>query len=298
MKKTITIQNLGRFFLTVVLFLLPTTLALAESPWHWQMSLYVNTPGDAMYMPAAVAFDPDSARYYAVDAGNNRLVSFDRNGELLKAFSADNRLRVPFDMVRLENGQLWVVEKGRNSLTHINIGTRKIQPHLLRDGDRQVFPDRIARAGGKLYVLDRASGQVLRLSKDLEVEQRYGCDDCLGVVVDFIIDDDSVWALETMGKNVYQFRPDGSIAKTIKLGDRVAFPVSLALGPADASIYILDRHQNRVVVFGRDGRFQYDFLGLGQAQEKLYFPRQLRFDPWGRLCVVDEGNGRVEVFSR
>lgn len=289
---------LGGILTAVILILLPMSSALSKSAWQWQMSLYVDVPGDAMYMPAAVSFDPVTERYYAVDAGNNRLVSFSRNGELLKAFSADNRLQVPFDMVRLDNGQLWVVEKGRNSLTHIDIGARKVTPHKLKDGDRQIFPDRLALENGKLYVLDRGSGEVLRLGQSLEIEQQYGCADCFGIVVDFAVEDDTVWALETMGKNVYQFRPDGTIAKTIHLGDAVDFPASLALGPSDSSIYVLDRHRNRVVVFGRDGRFQYEFSGQGQAQGKLYFPRELRFDPWGRLCVVDEGNGRIEIFSR
>ena len=298
MKQTSKIYFLLGFVIPIVFVLLPVTPALAKSTWQWQMSLYVKTKGDAMYMPAAIAFDPASQRYYAVDAGNSRLVSFDKNGELLKAFSADNRLRVPFDMVRLDNGQLWVVEKGRNSITLIDIGAREVQPHTLHDGKRLVFPDRIAFAGGKLYVLDRGSGQVLRLNDNLEVEQHFGCDDCQGVVVDFAVDGDTVWALETMDKNIYQFRPDGSLANTIHLGDKVDFPVSLALGPSDASLYVLDRHQHRIVVFSRDGRFQYDFLSIGQGQDKLYFPRELRFDPWGRLCVVDEGNGRVEIFSR
>ena len=149
MKQTITIPYLGGFFLAVVLLLLPAVSVQATSPWQWLMTLADNTKGDAMYMPAAIAFDPASERYYAVDAGNNRLISFDRNGELLKAFSADNRLRVPFDMVRLDNGQLWVVEKGRNSLTLIDVAARKVVPHTLMDGDRQVFPDRISRAGDK-----------------------------------------------------------------------------------------------------------------------------------------------------
>ena len=51
------------------------------------------------------------------------------------------------------------------------------------------------------------------------------------------VEGDTVWALETMGKNVYQFKPDGTIARTLHLGDAVDFPVSLALGPTDSSIY-------------------------------------------------------------
>ena len=279
-----------------ILFCLPS-LAAAEPPWKWQMSLHIETPGDAMYMPSAVSFDPVAERYYVVDTGRNRLVSFSRDGVLLKAFSADDRLLSPFDMVRLNSGALWVVEKGRNSLTLINIGAKEVKPQVLKDGGYQLFPDRIAYAQGALYLLDRASGDVLRLNSDLTVAQRFGCADCTGGFVDFTVTDDSVWALETLGKQVFRFRPDGSIAETIHFKGQVDFPVSLDIGPDDA-LYILDRHQNRVLVFQRDGQFQYSFLELGQGPGQLYFPRQIRFDPWGQLCVVDEGNGRVEVFSR
>ncbi|MBE0598776.1 MAG: hypothetical protein IH614_16090 [Desulfuromonadales bacterium] len=284
-----------RLLLATILALLPAT-ALAQAPWQWQMSLKIETAGNAMYMPAAVAFDRESERYYAVDAGRNRLVSFTRDGEMLKAFSADDRLKAPFDLVRLDDGRLWVVEKGRNSLTRIDIGAREVKPHILRDGSRQVFPDRIAQEGGRLHVLDRASGQVLRLAADLNVEQRFGSPDTAGGLADFVIADGSVWGLEARAKKVFRFRSDGSIAQTIQLGEQVDFPVSLAVG--DSGLYVLDRHQNSVFAFSEDGRFRYRFLGPGHARGQLHFPRQIRFDPWGRLCVVDEGNGRVEIYTR
>jgi DNA-binding beta-propeller fold protein YncE len=288
------------FYLVILmalgLVLLPAA-ALAQSAWQWQMSLKIDTRGDAMYMPSAVAFDPESERYYAVDTGRSRLVSFNRDGEMLRAFTADDRLKAPFDMVRLDNGQLLVVEKGRNSITRINIGAREVKPHLLRDGKRQVFPDRIAHGGGKLYVLDRASGGVLRLSDDLKIEQRFACADCIGGFGDFTFAEGALWALDTRGKTISRFSADGTIAQTIKLGDQVDFPVSLALD-STGLIYVLDRHQNAINAYGHDGRFRYRFLGPGHARNQLHFPRQIRFDPWGRLCVVDEGNGRVEIYSR
>ncbi|MEJ2690074.1 MAG: hypothetical protein P8130_09015, partial [Deltaproteobacteria bacterium] len=219
MKQKITKPYLGGIFLAIVLVLLPAVSAFASSPWQWQMSLYDNTRGDAMYMPSAVVVDPSSQRYYVVDTGNSRLVSFDKDGKLLKAFSAEGRLKAPFEMVRLDDGRLWVVEKGRNSLTLIDIAAKTVTPHTLMDGERLVFPDRVAFSDGSLYVLDRASGQVLRLNDDLTIAQRYGCADCPGVIVDFVIDHGTVWALGTMGKDVYHFGSDGSVLQTINLGD-------------------------------------------------------------------------------
>jgi DNA-binding beta-propeller fold protein YncE len=282
--------------LVITLTLLPL-MAAAESSWQWDLSLWIDKTGDSMYMPSAVAFDEKSERYYVVDTGRSRLISFERDGKLIRAFSANEQLKSPFDMVRMDNGQLWVVEKGRNSLTLIDVAAKKIEPHIIMDGDQLVFPDRIAVANGKLHILDRASGQVLRLASDLSVEQRFGCPDCSAGMVDFVINDGAVLALEPRDKKVYRFNADATVAEEITLGKEVEFPVSMDVGPS-GFIYVLDRHQNKVLVFSGGGQFSYSFLGTGQSAGKVYFPRQIRFDPWGRLCIVDEGNGRVEIFSR
>lgn len=283
------------FFLVGVI-ILPAT-ALADTAWQYKMSLMVETTGDSMYMPSAIAFDKDNERYYTIDTGNNRLVSFDRNGKVIRAFTANGQLKAPFDMVRLDNGQLWVVEKGRNSLTFIDVGAKKIEAKTLRDGNRLIFPDRIASSGGKLYVLDRSSGQVLLLNEDLSIRQRFGCPECSAGLADFVLVDDTVVALEPRDKKIYRYNSDGSVAGVIDLGNEAGFPVSLAVGPS-GFIFVLDRHQDSVLVYDENGNFRYHFLNPGQANGQIYYPRQLRFDPWGQLCVVDEGNGRVEIFNR
>jgi DNA-binding beta-propeller fold protein YncE len=285
------------FMALVVTALLLPVGAAAQSPWQWQMSLKVDKAGDAMYMPSAVGFDVQNERYYAIDTGRNRLVSFGRDGKVISAFTANDQLRAPFDMVRLDNGQLWVVEKGRNSLTLIDLAARKIDPKIIRDGNRQVFPDRIAQDRGSLYVLDRSSGAVLRLTKDLAVERRFSCTDCQGGIDDFVIDDGRILALAGRDRKIISFNRDGIVATEYPLGREVDFAVSLAVGPS-GFIYVLDRHANSVLAYDEDGRYRYRFLSNGHSTGRVYFARQLRFDPWGNLCVVDEGNGRVEVFAR
>lgn len=296
MKQTNVRSYLSRFLLLVAMVMIPVA-ASAQSSWEWQESLRVDKTGDAMYMPSAVAFDKATDRYYVVDTGRDRLVSFEKDGKLIRGFTANGQLKAPFDMVRLDNGNLWVVEKGRNSLTLIDLQAKKVTPHTLKDEGRLVFPDRIALDGDKLLVLDRASGQVLRLAPDLSVEQRFSCPDCVGGFGDIVVDGKTLLALAPRDKKVYRFNDDGKVAKEISLGGELDFPVSLAVGPS-GTIYVLDRHQNQVFAYTEDGKLMYRFLGTGQGPQKVYFPRELRFDPWGRLCVVDEGNGRVEVFSQ
>jgi len=283
--------------LALLFMLVPFVPAAESSVWGWQMSLKIEQTGEAMYMPSAVAFDVQNERYYAIDTGRNRLVSFSRNGDLLKAFTANERLKSPFDMVRLKNGQLWVVEKGRNSLTLIDVAAKKVEPHTLRDGGQLVFPDRIGEEKGDLYVLDRASGDVLRLGKDLAVEQRYGCQDCAAGFADFVIEKGEILAIEPREKKIYRFSKAGQIVDQVSLGGEAGFPVSLDIGPS-GFYYILDRHANSVLAYDEKGRFKYRFLATGQSPGKVYFASQLRFDPWGRLCIVDEGNGRIEVYGQ
>ena len=287
-------------FLVTLLFLLTVLLpvpSVAQSPWKWEMSLKMEKTGDSMYMPSAVGFDPVTERYYVVDTGRNRLVSFGRDGKLIRAFTADDKLKAPFDLVRLDSGQLWVVEKGRNSLTLIDIAAKKVEPRIIKDGNHQIFPDRIDYFEKKLYVLDRSSGQVLRLDDKLAVEQRFGCSTCSAGLTDFVIAEGKVVGLEPRERKVYRFNSDGSVASEFSLGKEIDFAVSLAV-ESSGFIYVLDRHQNTVHAFDEEGNFRYRFLSGGHSAGKVYFPRQLRFDPWGRLCVVDEGNGRVEIFSR
>ena len=98
-------------------------------------------------------------------------------------------------------------------------------------------------------------------------------------------------------KKIYRFNLDGTLVSEISLGDEAGFPVSLAVS-SGGFFYVLDRHQNSILSYSGNGRFLYRFLGLGKSPGKIYFARQIRFDPWGNLCVVDEGNGRVEIFSQ
>jgi hypothetical protein len=60
---------------------------------------------------------------------------------------------------------------------------------------------------------------------------------------------------------------------------------------------VLDRHKQTIAVFDQGGMFRYRFLSSGSLPGQIFYASQLRFDPWGQLCAVDEGNGRVEVYA-
>ena len=270
--------------------------AVAET-WEWQTTLQGDIAGIYLSRPTALLVDEKSERYYVVDSGNNRLVSFDRTGRLLNAFTANKQLRNPFDLARDDRGRLYVVEKGRNSVTRIDLKNKEIVPQTLKDHGRLVYVDRLEREGDNFYILDKASGSVLVTDSKFAVRQRLACTDCGAGFVDFRVRDGKIWALAQTENAVYRFRKDGTLEDKISLTEPLDFPRSLAVDPA-GRLFVLDRHAGEIVAFAQDGRFLYRFLGPGQARGQLYFPVELLFDPWGNICVVEEGNARVQIFGR
>jgi DNA-binding beta-propeller fold protein YncE len=265
-----------------------------QSPWKFLFSL--QGQGRGMALPVALYVDHEKARYYVVDSTGNRLLSFAGDGKFLQEFTAEGNLKKPYDMARLADGSLLVVEKGRNSLTRVDLKNKKTTPLVITQQGREVFVDRLEVAGGKVYVLDRSTGRILQLDETLQVAKSFAMPEGAGWLADFKVVEKRIWALDQKKKQIYSYDENGRPSPPVQLTG-IDFPVSLAVDPAGL-FYILDRHKGAVVVLGRNGEFKYSFLTKGQGRQNLYFPQDVRFDHLGRLCVVDEGNSRVMVFKR
>jgi outer membrane protein assembly factor BamB len=274
-----------------------TERAEAGSPWLWDRVLKQDKAKDALSMPTSLFIDGTKELYYVVDSGNNRLLSFNRKGELLNIFNAGKALSIPSDMVKTEEDGVWIVEKGRNSLSYIDLKEKKVRPNTLTYKGELVYPDRIETDSGLLYVLNKATGNIISYSKKLIPVNRFSSSACPWGFVDFKIHQQKIWALDQANKTIRCFNLEGKLVKTFELGDSINFPVSLAIGPT-GFIYVLDRQRRNIVVYDRNGIFKYRFLEKGIARGQLYYPSEIRFDPWGGLCLVDEGNARVEIFNR
>ncbi|MGV1100006.1 hypothetical protein ACUUL3_11440 [Thiovibrio sp. JS02] len=268
----------------------------AGQPWRWLLSL--RGGADTLFqLPTALYVDEGRGRYYVIDSGGQRLYSFDREGQFLQSYPQQGGLANPYDMVRLPSDDLLVVEKGKNSLTLIDVKNRSAVANTVSYRGRQIFVDRISQVGEVLYVLDKATGDIFRLDEKMQAGQQFPAPKAARAIVDFQVVDGKVWALSQLDRRLYQFDNGGKLLSQLELGESLSFPVSFTLDKA-GNFYVLDRHLGEVVVYDQQGKEKYRFLGKGHAREKLYYPNAIRFDPWGRLCIVDEGNGRVEIFAR
>jgi DNA-binding beta-propeller fold protein YncE len=120
--------------------------------------------------------------------------------------------------------------------------------------------------------------------------------------------DGSVWATDPDAHVVYQFGPDGTIARTLGKKDvpgddtsRDAFnePNSVGFG-ANGDVFVSDGYgSSRVVQLTAGGAFVRIFGGTkGSGPGELDTPHGVAVDAQGRVLVADSGNKRVAVFDK
>ena len=274
------------------------SLSLAAGGWTSLHQLPKKEAGIQLEQPVSLAIDAQAKRYYVVDAGSGQLVSFDQDGKFLAAFNAGGQLIHPVAMVKSSTGSLWVVDRSSNELYYINPRQKELQRFspVYPDGTA-VFMSRLAvDDNDRLYVLDRFKGQVLRLDDNLKIEQSYSGDKDNLTFTDFRIRAGKLWALDTLSRSIASFDLSGQRDKIIKV-EGLQFPTAFEVDSI-GQFYLLDRHAGTVVVYGQAGRKKFAFLGKGKRAGQLWNGSDLLFDWDNRLCVVDEGSGRVEILTR
>jgi len=284
--------------LSVCLLMYCNGAANAAGAWNYLRQLPAKDSGVKIGGPGALALDEQKQRYYLVDMQTGQLVSFDRDGKFLAAFNAGGALKTPVSMARSQNGALWVVDRGDNKLLYINPRQQKVQRFTVTYPDgSEAFPAKVVvDYKNRLFLLDQRQGAILQLDDNLKVVRQYRGDDGCQGFVDFKLKRDQLWALDGLSATVTRFSMSGAHVSSVRLSG-LEFPVSLEVDAAD-QLYLLDRHAGEIVVFSPAGDLRMRFLGKGKRQGQLWFGRELVFDWEERLCVVNEGNGRVDILTR
>ncbi len=267
--------------------------------WAWKrvFSLEIGPDGTRLYHPMSATWE--KGRFYVVDTGNRRLISYDANGRPLKAVNPGGKLRAPLDLDFGPRGHLWVVERSENALLEIVLSTRTIRVHRLYYRGKELFPERIVWRKSKLYVLDRESGGVAFVKikgRELEVERIWVPKERPFIgFLDFKVKDEGIWALEKTFHRIFYLSRDGR-EEIWSPAEGLVYPVSLEVD--GGRIYILDRYLRKIFVFALKNppKMLFSFLEMGWRPGQLYLPRELEMTPKG-LLVVDEGNGRVELWT-
>ena len=285
--------------LLVLSFCNPIASFAMDENGGWKLAFVMkgDTESVPLLNPSSLFIDISSEKYYVIDSGNNRLLSFGTKGNPLHSFDAGGELSKPVSMAKNSKGILLLVEKGKEGITKIDLSNKLITTDLLQYNNQKLYPQKIRFLNDTTYLLDKASGSIFALSADGNINKRYACDACAIGFIDFQIIQKEIWALAQQEGEIVSFFQDGKVRKRVNLQPKPEFPVSFAINKV-GDIFVVERHAGRISVFDASGTFRYVIFARGEKEGNLSYPIEVQIDTLGRLCVVEEGNGRVSVFNQ
>jgi DNA-binding beta-propeller fold protein YncE len=280
--------------LVCALSLLPT-LSWAKAPsWHSSLSFPEEMTITA---PAGITIDFSRQRYYVIDYTGNQLVSFDEKGQLLDRFDASGTLNKPVSLAFASPGKIWIAQRSSNELLYVDLNDRDVRRFdLSKTTSQPVLIDRVVTDDkNRLYVANSHDGRIIRLDDNLKISAVFSPQPD-GALIDFKIKGTSLYALDGRHRQILRFTLDGQQLEKITLDAPLDRAVSFDID-SHGTIYVLDRPAGKIVVFSAKGLFQYDFCRRGARRGQLNYPVELHFDWRQQLCVVNQGNDRIEVFK-
>lgn len=208
--------------------------------------------------PLGVAVSPDGAKIYATESAGERMIRvFDRSGKDLAKFAPPKftpAAGAPLSIALDSTGRVFVTDALRHTIDIYDAGGnhKGTVPSPFKGG---WLPIGLRFDGNNLLVVERTEGQ------------------------------HRVLGLTTAGKLLFQFGKEGQSQG----GDAFYFP-DTAIRDRQGRIYVSDSVDDRVAVFSKDGKFQYEIGGMS-------LPRGMAIDEDQKLYVVDAIGQAVGVFD-
>jgi hypothetical protein len=236
-----------------------------------------------------------SKEIVVADSQEPQLIFFVDSGVVWTPQSSVRLDSAPVDITA--DGDRYVVSlRERPRLMAVESDEHQLRRLALPDG---LVPGSLATmAGGGILVHDLNSGSVFSLSSQGSISK----------IADEIGTDLGDLAATAGGGFVATFPAAGEIRRFDPTGRETgrwaipasapvpAWPVGIALEPSGGMI-TADRHGQRLVVLDSAGRTQGIASRNGWNAGLVRFPSQLDRLPDGRVLVVDQGNGRIQVFQ-
>jgi tripartite motif-containing protein 71 len=208
--------------------------------------------------PLGVAVSPDGNLIYATESAGERMIRvFDRSGKDLAKFAPPNFTpagSAPMSIALDSQGRVFVSDALRHTIDIYDAGGnyKGAVPSPFKEG---WLPIGLRLDGNNLLVIERTEGQ------------------------------HRVLGLTLAGKLLFQFGKEGQDQG----GDAFYYP-DTAIRDRQGRIYVSDSVNERVAVFSKDGKFQYDIGGMS-------LPRGMAIDADQKLYVADAIGQTIGVFD-
>ena len=157
----------------------------------------------------------------------------------------------------------------------------------------------------RLYVVDTLAMQVVVLSLDGKVVQRFGQRGADAGQFNYptqiaLATDGTLWVTDSLNFRVQHFSPEGVVLDGFgRLGDDITEfdkPKGVAITPA-GEVMVVEGRNDRVQVYSPEGKLKFYFGATGRGEGEFFLPTGIAVDRnSGNVYVADSYNRRVEIF--
>ena len=154
---------------------------------------------------------------------------------------------------------------------------------------------------GRLLVTDSALGALFRFDRENRRMDVFGTSGSLHLKLPLglaVAADGRIFVADAGQQRVIVFDGDGNITGGFGRSGELVNPAGVAIGADQKRLYVADSKAHQIVVYDIAGGAVVKRFGKrGEGEGEFSFPTSLAFSREGELCVVDQINARVQVFS-
>lgn len=257
--------------------------------------------------PQGIALDPEG-NIYVADTGNNRIQKFDRHGRLLRQIGGfgwgREQFDRPVDICASSGLDVFVADYNNERIERYDVHLNYISSYRsdvsVEERLRFGLPLGVAISRhGELFVVDGDNRRLLKVNSFGLPELSFG---------DFrwaqgqlerpaqvaVSTNDLVYVVDLGAESVVVFDYYGNFIRKVG-GGALRAPSGVAVDK-QGRVWIADTGNDRIVVLSAEGRFLGAWGGGGEMLGAFRRPTDVAVGG-GRVCVLDAGNCRVQVFE-
>ncbi len=111
--------------------------------------------------------------------------------------------------------------------------------------------------------------------------------------------DGTIYVADVGLHKIVAFDDAGTMKAVYGRNDQLTNPTGVAVSPDQKKLFVADSKQHRIAVFDlATGDLVKTFGKAGAGEGELHFPTSVAFSRQGELCVVDQMNARVVIFTQ
>lgn len=155
---------------------------------------------------------------------------------------------------------------------------------------------------GRVLVSDSALGAVLRFDQKqrrMDVIGTRGSTPLKQPLGLAVAQDGTIYVADIGLQKIVAFDERGSLKAAYGKAGELSNPTGVAVSPDQKRLFVADSKQHRIAVFEiATGKLLKTFGKPGGGEGEFYFPTSVAFSKQGELCVVDQMNARVVIFTQ